>query len=475
MPIAYNEQAIDLDHANYIVFDVETTGLSANFDKIIELAAVKVHQGEIVDRFERFANPHQKLSDTTINLTGITDDMVQDAPEIEEVMKDFHQWCEQDILVAHNASFDIGFINAAYQRMGIEKVTNPVIDTLELARFLLPDLKNHRLNTLCKFLNIELTQHHRAIYDAEATGYMLVSLLKMAKEKEILNHNELNRYVGEGDAYKRSRPSHATLIAQTQEGLKNLFKLVSMAHIDYFYRQPRIPRSKLNKFREGILVGSGCDQGELFDTVALKSKDEAEKVAEFYDFIEIQPPSNYAHLIEKEQAHSMGHIKQMLKTIVEIGEKQQKTVVATGNVHYIEPHEKQYRKILIASQSGNPLNRQTQPDVHFRTTDEMLELFDFLGEEKATEVVITNTNAIADQIEDIKPIKDDLYTPNIEGADDEIRQMCYDRAKSIYGDDLPEIVTSRLEKELTSIIDNGFSVIYLISQNSLKNHWMTAT
>lgn len=170
-------------------------------------------------------------------------------------------------------------------------------------------------------------------------------------------------------------------------------------------------------------------------------------MAEFYDFIEIQPPSNYAHLIEKEQAHSMGHIKQMLKTIVEIGEKQQKTVVATGNVHYIEPHEKQYRKILIASQSGNPLNRQTQPDVHFRTTDEMLELFDFLGEEKATEVVITNTNAIADQIEDIKPIKDDLYTPNIEGADDEIRQMCYDRAKSIYGDDLPEIVTSRLEKE----------------------------
>ena len=468
VPIAYNEQAIDLDHANYIVFDVETTGLSANFDKIIELAAVKVHQGEIVDRFERFANPHQKLSDTTINLTGITDDMVQDAPEIEEVMKDFHQWCEQDILVAHNASFDIGFINAAYQRMGIEKVTNPVIDTLELARFLLPDLKNHRLNTLCKFLNIELTQHHRAIYDAEATGYMLVSLLKMAKEKEILNHNELNRYVGEGDAYKRSRPSHATLIAQTQEGLKNLFKLVSMAHIDYFYRQPRIPRSKLNKFREGILVGSGCDQGELFDTVALKSKDEAEKVAEFYDFIEIQPPSNYAHLIEKEQAHSMGHIKQMLKTIVEIGEKQQKTVVATGNVHYIEPHEKQYRKILIASQSGNPLNRQTQPDVHFRTTDEMLELFDFLGEEKATEVVITNTNAIADQIEDIKPIKDDLYTPNIEGADDEIRQMCYDRAKSIYGDDLPEIVTSRLEKELTSIIDNGFSVIYLISQKLVK-------
>ncbi len=468
VPIAYNETDLDLDEGTYIVFDVETTGLSANYDKIIELAGVKVYQGEIIDRFERFANPHQKLSETTINLTGITDDMVKDAPEIEEVMKDFHDWCENDVLVAHNASFDIGFINAAYKRMGIENVTNPVIDTLELARFLYPDLKNHRLNTLCKHLNIELTQHHRAIYDAEATGYLLASLLKSAKEKEILNHKDLNRYVGEGDAYKRSRPFHATLIAQTQEGLKNLFKLVSLSHVDYFYRQPRIPRSKLNQLREGILVGSGCHQGELFDTVALKSREEAENVAQFYDFIEIQPPSNYAHLIEREQAHSLGHIKQMLKTIVDIGEQQNKKVVATGNVHYIDPHEKHYRKILIASQSGNPLNRQTQPDVHFRTTDEMLEIFDFLGEEKAKEVVIQQPNAIADQIEDIKPIKDDLYTPNIDGADDEIRQMCYDRAKHIYGDDLPEIVTSRLEKELSSIIENGFSVIYLISQKLVK-------
>ncbi|GEL75840.1 PolC-type DNA polymerase III [Tenuibacillus multivorans] len=468
IPIAYNEQDVDLNEANYIVFDVETTGLSASYDKIIELAAVKVYQGEIIDRFERFANPHQRLSQTTIDLTGITDDMVKDAPEIEEVMQDFYDWMGQNVLVAHNASFDIGFINAAFQRMGIEKVTNPVIDTLELARFLYPELKNHRLNTLCKQLNIELTQHHRAIYDAEATGYLLWSLVKSAMEKELMNHQELNRHVGEGDAFKRSRPSHVILLAQTQEGLKNLFKLVSLAHVDYFYRVPRIPRSKLVKHREGLLVGSGCDQGELFDTIALKSEEEAEKVAEFYDYIEVQPTMNYYHLIEKEQAQSLEHIKQLIKKLVKIGDKLGKKVVATGNTHYLDSHEKIYRQVLIASQSGNPLNRQTIPDVYFKTTHEMLDEFAFLGEERAKEIVVTNTNWVADQIEDVKPIKDDLYTPNIEGADDEIRETCYNRAISIYGEELPDIVVNRLEKELKSIIENGFSVIYLISEKLVK-------
>ncbi len=468
VPVAYNPSPVDLNEATYIVFDVETTGLSAAYDKIIELAAVKVYQGEIIDRFERFANPHQKLSQTTIDLTGITDDMLVGAPEIDEVMKDFHEWMGQDILVAHNASFDIGFINAAFERINYEKVTNPVIDTLELARLLYPNLKNHRLNTLCKHLNIELTQHHRAIYDAEATGYLLWNLVKSAMEKDMINHDELNRHVGEGDAYKRSRPNHAILLAKTQEGLKNLFKLVSLAHVDYFYRVPRIPRSKLVEHREGIIVGSGCDQGELFDTIALKSEDEAEKVAEFYDYIEVQPPMNYYHLIEKEQAQSVEHIKQLIKKLVKIGEKLNKKVVATGNTHYLDPHEKIYRKILVASQSGNPLNRQTMPDVYFKTTNEMLEDFAFLGEEKAKEIVITNTNWVSEQIDDIKPVKDDLYTPNIEGADDEIRETCYNRAKSIYGENLPDIVVNRLEKELKSIIDNGFSVIYLISEKLVK-------
>ncbi|MDQ0159055.1 PolC-type DNA polymerase III [Alkalibacillus salilacus] len=468
VPIAYNEANQTLHDATYIVFDVETTGLSAAYDKIIELAAVKVHDGEIIDRFERFANPHQKLSQTTIDLTGITDDMVKDAPEIEEVTRDFYEWCGEDILVAHNASFDIGFINAAYKQVNLPKVTNPVIDTLELARLLYPNLKNHRLNTLCKHLNIDLTQHHRAIYDAEATGYLLWSLVKSAKEKDIETHADLNNYVGQGDAYKRSRPNHATIIAQTDEGLKNLFKLVSMSHIDYFYRVPRIPRSQLKKHRDGLFIGSACDQGELFDTIALKSEEEAEEVAEFYDYIEVQPPMNYYHLIEKENVQSVEHIKQLIKKLVAIGKKLDIPVVATGNVHHLHSHEKIYRQILIASQSGNPLNRQTIPDVYFKTTADMLEDFAFLGDDVAKEIVVTNTNWVTDQIEDIKPIKDELYTPNIEGADDEIRDMCYTRAKSIYGDELPDLVSKRLDTELTSIIKNGFSVIYLISQKIVK-------
>src|SRR5699024_10909096 len=297
VPIAYNPADVHLDSATYVVYDVETTGLSAVYDRIIELAGVKVKNGEIIDRFESFANPHHPLSQTTIQLTGITDEMVQDAPEIEDVLKDFYEWSKDCIFVAHNAIFDIGFLNAGYKQIQYEKVSNPVIDTLELARFILPELKNHRLNTLCKHFDIELTQHHRAIYDAEATGYLFWKLLQLVQEKEIYNHNELNNHMGEGNSYQRSRPHHCTLIAQNDIGLKNIYKLVSYSHIHYFYRMPRIPRSLLEKYREGILIGTACNQGEVFETVLQKSEDEAEKVAEFYDYIEVQPPANYAHLL----------------------------------------------------------------------------------------------------------------------------------------------------------------------------------
>ncbi|WP_047981237.1 PolC-type DNA polymerase III [Ornithinibacillus contaminans] len=468
VPIAYNEADIDLENGTYIVFDVETTGLSAVYDTIIELAAVKIHQGEIVDRFESFANPHHPLSQTTTDLTGITDEMVQNAPEIDDVLKDFYSWSGDGIFVAHNASFDIGFLNQGYQKIGYEKVENPVVDTLELARFLFPELKNHRLNTLCKHLDIELTQHHRAIYDAEATGYLLWKLVQALLKKEITNHNQLNSHMGEGNAYQRSRPFHCTLIAQTEEGLKNLYKLVSLAHIDYFYRVPRIPRSVLQKHRTGILVGTACDNGEVFETMMQKSADEAEKVAEFYDYIEVQPPSNYTHLIEKDLVQNEAQILDIINKIVDLGNRMDKRVIASGNVHYIDEHEKMYRQILIASQAGNPLNRVTLPDTPFRTTNEMLECFRFLGEEKAKEIVITNTQALADEIDEISPVKDDLYTPTIEGADQEIRDLCYTRAKLIYGEPIPKIVTDRLEKELDSIISNGFAVIYLISHKLVK-------
>ena len=469
VPIAYNSAHRKLSDDTYVVFDVETTGLSAVYDTIIELAAVKVRGGEIVDRFESFANPHRPLSATIINLTHITDDMLQDAPEVEAVLKRFHTWVGDDVLVAHNASFDMGFLNMGYTKVGLEKASNPVIDTLELGRFLYPEMKNHRLNTLAKKLDVELTQHHRAIYDAEATGYILMKMLKDTAEKGIEYHDQLNDNMGKGNAYQRSRPYHCTLLAQNDVGLKNLFKLVSVSHINYFYRVPRIPRSQLEKFREGIMVGSACDKGEVFEGMMQKGPEEVEKIAGFYDYLEVHPKEVYQHLIELELIRDDKALEEIIRNIVMLGEKLNIPVVATGNVHYLNPNDKIYRKILISSQGGaNPLNRHKLPDVHFRTTNEMLDAFAFLGKEKAKEIVVENTNKIADMIEAIKPIKDDLYTPKIEGAEDEIRNMSYGMAKQIYGDPLPEIVEARLEKELKSIIGHGFAVIYLISHKLVK-------
>lgn len=469
VPIAYNDAHRMLAEDTYVVFDVETTGLSAVYDTIIELAAVKIRNGEIIDRFESFANPHHRLSATTINLTGITDDMVRNAPEVSEVLQRFHEWTEDSVLVAHNASFDMGFLNVGYKKIGIGKAPNPVIDTLELGRFLYPDMKNHRLNTLAKKFDIELTQHHRAIYDAEATGYLLLRMLKDAAEKGLEYHDQLNDNMGQGKSYQRARPYHATLLAQNEAGLKNIFKLVSISHIDYFYRVPRIPRSVLNKHREGILIGSGCDKGEVFEGMMQKGPEEVEEAAHFYDYLEVHPKQVYAHLLEMELVRDEKALEDIISNIVKLGEKLELPVTATGNVHYLNENDKIYRKILVSSQGGaNPLNRHELPDVHFRTTNEMLDAFKFLGAEKAKEIVVENTNKIADMIDVIKPIKDDLYTPKIEGADEEMRSMSYGMARRIYGDELPEIVEARLEKELKSIIDNGFAVIYLISHKLVK-------
>jgi DNA polymerase-3 subunit alpha (Gram-positive type) len=469
VPIAYNVAHRLLADDTYVVFDVETTGLSAYYDTIIELAAVKIQGGEIIDRFESFVNPHHRLSATTINLTGITDDMVQNAPEVEDVIRRFSEWIDNDVLVAHNASFDMGFLNAGYKKIGFEKAKNPVIDTLELGRFLYPEMKNHRLNTLAKKFDIELTQHHRAIYDAEATGYLLVKMLKDALEKEIEYHDQLNDNMGKGNSYQRTRPHHCTLIAQNLIGLKNMFKLVSISNLEYFYRVPRIPRSLLQKYREGILVGSACDKGEVFEGMMQKSPEEVETFAHFYDYLEVMPKPVYAPLIEMELVRDEKALEEIISNIVKLGDKLGIPVVATGNVHYLNENDKIYRKILINSQGGaNPLNRHKLPDVHFRTTDEMLKEFSFLGAEKANEIVVTNTNKIADMIDNIKPVKDDLYTPKIEGAEDEMRELSYTRARKIYGEPLPEIVEARLEKELNSIISNGFSVIYLIAHKLVK-------
>lgn len=468
IPIAYNTTDLDLNEGTYIVFDVETTGLSSTYDVIIELAGVKMHHGEPIDTFESFANPHRKLPDKIIEITGITDDMLVDAPEIDDVLKQFHDWVGDSVLVAHNATFDIGFLNQGYAKIDLPSIKNPIIDTLELARFLLPELGNHRLNTLCKKLQVELTQHHRAIYDAEATAEMFWKLVERLLEQEITNHQQLNNHMGTGDSYQHSRPFHSVLLAQNEIGLRNLYKLISYSHTDYFYRVPRIPRSVLEKNREGLLIGSACDEGEVFDTLMLKTIDEAQDVAKFYDYLEVQPPENYYPLIEREVIQNEAQILDILRNIVELGKRLEKPVVATGNVHYIHNREKIYRQILIASQKGNPLNRITLPNTPFRTTTEMIDVFSFLGTEKAEEIVVTNTQKINDQIKNIAPLKDDLFTPSIDGAEEEVRNLTFGTAESIYGSPLPEIVENRINKELDSIIGHGFAVIYLISHKLVK-------
>ncbi|MCE4956743.1 PolC-type DNA polymerase III [Macrococcoides caseolyticum] len=466
--IAYKPQDIDLKTATYVVFDVETTGLSSQYDKIIELAAVKVKDGEIIDKFERFSNPGERLNETIKNLTGITDDMLVDAPPIEEVLSDFRDFVGDAIYIAHNASFDMGFIDTGFERLGYGATTNGVIDTLELSRTINTEMGKHGLNFLAKKYGVELTQHHRAIYDAETTAHIFVKMLKQIEQLGVTNHNEIDAKLSNQDAYKRARPMHVTLIVQNQTGLKNLFKIVSESMVTYFYRTPRIPRSLLMENREGLLLGSACDNGEVFTAVMQKDQEEVERIAQFYDFLEVQPKALYQHLLERDLIRDNETMEEIYDRIIRVGEKLDIPVIATGNAHYLHEHEKPAREILIASNPGNPLNRQTLPDAHFRTTDEMLDAFHFLGEEKAFEIVVTNTNKLADSIDTVIPIRDALYTPTIDGANEEIREMSYNRAKSIYGEDLPEIVVARLEKELDSIIGNGFAVIYLISQKLVK-------
>ena len=468
-PIAYAEQHIQLEDATFVVFDVETTGFSNVYDTIIELAAVKIKNGQVIERFERFSNPHRPLTAKIIELTHITDDMLVGQPDIEQVIREFYEFIGDAIVVAHNASFDLGFLYVAYKKAGIEGIEHPAIDTVELSRLVNPGQKAHNLKALTKKYNIELSQHHRAIYDTEATGELLLHLLKQAYDLGIAYHDEFNTHVGGADGYKQSRPSHCTILAVDNDGLKNLFKLVSIAHTQTFYRVPRIRRSDLQKLRQGLIVGSGCSNGELFEVMMNKTPEEAEKVARFYDYIEVHPKPVYSPLIAGGVVHDEWNLEDILRRLVKLGKKLNIPVCATGNVHYLDETDYKFRQILIGSMGGaNPLNRNPLPRVHFRTTNEMLKEFEFLGPDLAKEIVVTNTQKIADMIGDVKPIKDDLYAPKIEGSDDEVTNLTYEMAHKIYGEDLPEIVKARIEKELKSILGHGFGVIYLISAKLVK-------
>ena len=467
IPIAYNEVHRNLKETTYVIFDTETTGLSARYDKVIELAAVKMQGGTVIDRFDEFIDPGHPLSQTTINLTSITDEMVRGSKTEEEVFRMFKDFCHDAVIVGHNATFDVDFMNVGYQRHGMDPITEPWIDTLPLARFLYPEMRGFRLNTLAKKLNVTLEHHHRAIYDAEATGYIYYAMLKDAETRfEIQYHDQFNEHIGENDAYKHEHPSHAIILAQTQAGLKNLFKLASESMVNYFYRVPRIPRSLLQKYREGLLVGSACAEGEVFTAMMQKGYQDAKEKAAFYDYLEVQPKALYQPLIEQELVKDEHNLEEIIANMVELGHELGKPVVATGDVHFMNKEDSIYREVLINSQGGaNPLNRLRQlPDAHFRTTDEMLADFAFLGQETAQEIVIDNPNKVADMVDEISPVKDKLYTPKMEGAEDNIRNLTMNTAHEWYGDPLPEIVDQRLQKELKSIIGNGFSVIYLISQ-----------
>ncbi len=463
--IAYSPKPISLEEATYVVFDVETTGLSSVYDSIIELAAVKMQDGNIIDKFEAFINPGHHLSAFTTELTGITDAMLADAPTAEPVLRRFIEFSEGSILVAHNASFDIGFINKGYERFGAEHTTLPVIDTLELSRLVNQHLKSHGLNRLARHYGVVLEQHHRAVYDAETTGNILIKLLEQAKDQyDMTHHDQLNSQMGKGESYKQARPFHATILAKNQQGLKDLFKIISASNIEYYYREPRVPRSLLNKYRENLIIGTACSNGEVFTAMMQKGYEEANQLVGFYDYVELQPKSVYEVLIEQELIRSEEDLEHIMKEMIRLGKENDKLVVATGNVHYLEEKDSVYREILLRSKKINANRQMFFSPLQFRTTDEMLAEFAFLGNDLAFELVVTNSNRIADSIDEVEVIKSKLYTPNIEGSDEQIRELSYNKAHELYGENLPEIVEKRIEKELTSIISNGFAVIYLISQ-----------
>jgi len=450
----------------FVVFDIETTGLNPIHDEITEIGAVRVRGRKIVEDFHTFVNPGIPIPASITKLTGITEEMVKDAPSISEVIPVFSQFIGDAVLVAHNASFDVGFIKAKGRSKGIE-FKQSVLDTLALSRQLFKDLKQHRLNIVAKHLGIPLEQHHRAVHDATTTAQILIRSFELLEGKGVHRLDELNTRLNEPRNLNNLESYHAVILAKDNEGLKNLYRLISYSHLDYFYRRPRIPKSLLAKYRQGLIVGSGCEAGELFRAV-LNQADEKiiEDIIMFYDYLEIQPIGNNAYLLREGKVADETGLQELNREIVELGEKYQKPVVATGDVHFLEPEDEVFRRILMHGQGFSDADHQAP--LYFKTTDEMLEEFSYLGKKKAWEVVVENPQRIADSIEEMKPFPDGLFPPEIEGAEDEIKSMALNRAIEIYGDPLPEIVHKRLKKELDSIINNGFSVLYLIAHKLVK-------
>ena len=452
--------------STFVVFDIETTGFSAVNDRIIEIGAVKVENGMITEKFSEFVNPERPIPFEIEKLTSINDRMVEDAPNISVILPKFMDFCGGSILVAHNADFDTGFIRHNCEVLGLP-YDYTYVDTLGIARSFLEGLKNYKLDTVVEAMGCTLANHHRAVDDAGATADVFVRFLERFKKKNIRDLDELNTYSAMSvDAIKKLKTYHIILLAKNEIGRINLYRLVSLSHLDYYARRPRIPKSVLAKYREGLIIGSACEAGELFRAVVdERPEEEIARIVEFYDYLEIQPTGNNEFMIrdpKMTKVSTVADLQDLNRKIVELGEKFNKPVCATCDVHFLNPEDEVYRRIIMSNKGFG--DADLQPPLYLRTTEEMLDEFQYLGAEKAEEVVVTNTNRIADMIDRISPVRPDKCPPVIENSAGILRDICYNRAHELYGEDLPDIVTERLERELNSIIGNGFAVMYIIAQ-----------
>ncbi|MCD7817719.1 MAG: PolC-type DNA polymerase III [Lachnospiraceae bacterium] len=462
--IAVNEKGQSLD-TDFVVFDLETTGFSPQNNRIIEIGAVKVQNGKITDRYSTFVNPEVPIPFRIEELTSINDNMVMTAPVIETVLPEFMKFCENCVMVAHNASFDMSFIEENCRRLSLP-CDKTSVDTVAMARVLLPALNRFKLDTVAKAVGVPLGHHHRAVDDAGCTAEIFEKFLAMLRKRDITTLAGLND-IGRAstDQIKKLPTYHVILLATNDIGRVNLYRLVSWSHIDYYNRRPRVPKSVLQKFREGLLIGSACEAGELYRALVRgASAPEVASLVDFYDYLEIQPLGNNMFMTREdyEDRKTVDELKDLNRRIVNLGEQYGKPVVATCDVHFLDPQDEIYRRIIMASRGFKDADEQAP--LYLRTTEEMLKEFDYLGEEKAYEVVVTNTNKIADMCEKISPVRPDKCPPVIENSDQILRNLCYEKAHEIYGDPLPGIVQERLERELNSIISNGFAVMYIIAQ-----------
>ncbi len=451
----------------FIVFDLETTGLSFQNDRITEIGAVKVKKGEVIDSFNMLVDPEMEISEKITELTGITNEMVKGAPKIDEALPKFFDFIGDRLLIAHNANFDTGFVRKAAERLHL-RFENSYLDTVAMSHYVNAELSKHKLDTLAKYFKLGEFNHHRASDDAEMLSMIFYKMINKLKDEGINDFSHMIEVMSEKSDPLKLKTYHQIILVKNLTGLRNLYVLVSDSFLKYFRRTPRFPKSNIQEYREGLIIGSACEAGELYQAILQgKSENEIDEIASFYDYYEIQPISNNSFMIENGVVSDEEELKEINRRIVELGKKHGKPVVATCDAHYLDPEDEIYRRILLAGKKFKDADRETQ--LYFRTTEEMLREFDYLGEETAREVVIDNPRKICDMIEKIKPIPDGEFPPHIEGAEEELTNKCYSVAKEMYGDPLPVQVSSRLERELGSIIKNGFAIMYIIAKKLVEN------